>query len=119
MTQALPHRMNTRLVIQMFDGDFEGNWRKVYDEHNDTVRRITPTENLPVFNPKDGWEPFAEFLEKDAPPGEKFPYINGSQTWQRKQKQRKADAWGMAMRKMGVCAAVCVVGFGAYLGLRR
>ncbi|KAK1140972.1 hypothetical protein N8T08_009718 [Aspergillus melleus] len=51
------------------------NATKVYLEHYDLVRRITPPEQLLEYELGSGWEPLCEFLGKPVP-DEPFPQIN-------------------------------------------
>ncbi|KAI9044543.1 uncharacterized protein KD926_000454 [Aspergillus affinis] len=48
---------------------------KVYLEHYELVRRITPPEQLLEYELGSGWEPLCEFLGKPVP-DEPFPRIN-------------------------------------------
>ena len=51
-----------------FGGDLSrDNAIKVYDAHNQTVRREVPPEKLLVFNSRDGWEPLCAFLGVAVP----------------------------------------------------
>ncbi|HZQ39885.1 MAG TPA: sulfotransferase [Rhizomicrobium sp.] len=51
-----------------FGGDLSrDNAIKVYEAHNQAVRRDVPAENLLVFNPRDGWEPLCAFLGVPVP----------------------------------------------------
>ena len=51
------------------------NW---YISHNQAVRDLVPPERLLEFNPKQGFEPLCQFLNKDVPPNE-YPRSNETQ----------------------------------------
>lgn len=38
-----------------------------YEKHNALVKSIVPSENLLIWDVKDGWEPLCKFLNKDVP----------------------------------------------------
>jgi hypothetical protein len=51
-----------------FAGDLSReNAIKVYEAHNQAVRRAVPAENLLVFNARDGWRPLCAFLDMPVP----------------------------------------------------
>ena len=51
-----------------FGGDLSReNAIRVYDAHNQAVRREVPPEKLLVFNARDGWEPLCAFLDVPVP----------------------------------------------------
>ena len=51
-----------------FGGDLSReNAIRVYDAHNQAVRREVPPEKLLVFNAWDGWEPLCDFLDVPVP----------------------------------------------------
>lgn len=71
-----------RFVRQVvWDGDFGGRFDdvehaiKVFNEHNEAVRREIPAERLLVFEARDGWEPLCAFLGVPVP-DEPFPHAN-------------------------------------------
>lgn len=45
----------------------QGNARRMYKEHYQLVRRITPKERLLEYEMGDGWEPLCRFLGKEVP----------------------------------------------------
>ncbi|KAI4270504.1 MAG: hypothetical protein LQ337_006635 [Flavoplaca oasis] len=57
--------------------------KRCYREHNEMVRRITPTERLLEYRMGSGWGPLCEFLGKDVPDVE-FPRVNEAAALQEK-----------------------------------
>jgi len=47
--------------------DSESEMKRKYEEHNDKVQMTIPSENLLVWNLKDGWEPLCKFLNQPVP----------------------------------------------------
>lgn len=63
-------------VEYFFNNDLSReNAIKVFNRHNDTVRRTVPTDRLLVYDVKDGWEPLCRFLEVPVP-DLPFPHTN-------------------------------------------
>lgn len=48
---------------------------KIFNEHNEAVRREIPADRLLVFEVRDGWEPLCAFLGVPVP-DEPFPHAN-------------------------------------------
>lgn len=63
------HAMIVKLILEgEFGGDLSrDNAIKVYQAHNEAVRREVPREKLLVFNARDGWEPLCGFLGVPVP----------------------------------------------------
>ncbi len=67
---ARAHQAMTNKLIQddTFGGDLSrDNAIRVYQAHNQAVRREVPPQKLLVFNPRDGWEPLCAFLGVPVP----------------------------------------------------
>ena len=61
-----------------FGGDLSReNAIRVYEAHNQAVRREVPPEKLLVFGPRDGWEPLCAFLGAAVPDVE-YPRTNST-----------------------------------------
>lgn len=60
-----------------FGGDVtdRDNAIRVYNEHNELVRRTVPPERLLVFEAAEGWEPLCAFLDRPVP-DEPYPRVN-------------------------------------------
>lgn len=54
-------------------------WKSQYVKHNAAVMGIVPSNNLLVFNVKEGWEPLCKFLGVPTPDSP-FPYENKAGT---------------------------------------
>ena len=52
-------------------------FRKRYQQHNERVQAVIPSERLLIFNVKQGWKPLCEFLGCNIPSTE-FPRENVS-----------------------------------------
>lgn len=58
--------------------ELRGNAKKVYREHYETVRRLTPKERLLELDLGEvGWEPLCAFLGKEVP---SVPFPRGNET---------------------------------------
>jgi hypothetical protein len=59
-----------------FNNDFSReNAIRVFNQHNDTVRRTVPPEKLLIYRVEQGWEPLCNFLEVPEP-DLPFPHKN-------------------------------------------
>jgi hypothetical protein len=75
--------MIQNVVVKMFDGDLHtrAHCIKVYERHNEEVRRTIPAERLLEFNVAEGWDPLCKFL--DIPiPKTPFPRVNSTEEFQ-------------------------------------
>lgn len=67
-----------RLILQtMLEGKYHDKAHaiKLFNRHNDDVRRLVSAERLLVFNVKQGWQPLCAFLNKPIPDFP-FPRVN-------------------------------------------
>jgi hypothetical protein len=71
--------MTRKLVREAtFGGDLsKDNAIRVYEAHNQAVRRAVPPEKLLVFNPRDGWAPLCGFLGVAVPAAD-YPKTNST-----------------------------------------
>ncbi|GLY96092.1 sulfotransferase family protein [Actinoplanes sp. NBRC 103695] len=71
----------------VWDGTFKGRFAerdfaiRVFEEHNEAVRREVPAERLLEFEVKQGWAPLCDFLGVPVPDTE-FPRLNDTATFQ-------------------------------------
>lgn len=49
---------------------------ELYHKHNQWVRDIVPAGQLLEYQPSMGWEPLAEFLGREVPKDQPFPWVN-------------------------------------------
>ena len=52
------------------------NLMRVFEEHEEEVRRVVPRERLLVYRAEEGWGPLCEFLGRERPVGVRFPRVN-------------------------------------------
>ena len=57
---------------------------RVFDEHNEAVKRSVPPERLLVYDVKEGWEPLCRFLDVPVPLDQPFPHLNDTRTFRRR-----------------------------------
>lgn len=88
MTTGLVYPVQRKIINMLFSGDFDKNAKEVFKQHNANIVANVAKERLLVFDVKDGWKPFAEFLDHDVPAGD-FPRINDAQEWHERSKRRK------------------------------
>ncbi|OJJ43595.1 hypothetical protein ASPZODRAFT_73923 [Penicilliopsis zonata CBS 506.65] len=91
--------------------ELEQNARKVYRQHYETIRRVTPRERLLDFKLEDGWEPLCAFLGKDVP-DVPFPRVNDRQAFAERSDLMLKIAGGRILRK-GVILITVMVAAGA------
>ncbi len=78
-------RMAGRIVWQgTFGGRFEDRERaiRIFNEHNERVRRDVPPGRLLVFEARDGWVPLCAFLGVPVPEGKAYPHVNDTAEFQ-------------------------------------
>lgn len=70
--------VKTLILENTFGGDLSrDNAMRVYEAHNQAVRREVPGEKLLAFNPRDGWAPLCAFLDV-AVPDAPYPRTNST-----------------------------------------
>lgn len=50
----------------------------VFNQHIEEVKRTVPSENLLIFEARQGWAPLCAFLNVPVPEGKPYPHINDS-----------------------------------------
>lgn len=81
---AAQRRMAQKLVQQgTFGGNVEdrAHLAKVYEAHNEEVRRTIPADRLLVYEVKEGWAPLCKFLGVPVPPVA-YPKVNSTEEFQ-------------------------------------
>lgn len=53
----------------------------IYLAHGERVKAVIPPQRLLVFEPSQGWNPLAEFLDQEVP-AQDFPHVNTTQEFQ-------------------------------------
>lgn len=88
--RTINRMVNNTVWSRVFHGRFEDYEyaRKVFEDHEAAVKAAFPPERLLVFEPKQGWEPLCQFLEKDVP-DEPFPHVNDTEDFKKRVAQMK------------------------------
>ncbi|GME41039.1 hypothetical protein LSUB1_G006800 [Neofusicoccum parvum] len=67
-SEANPMRsLSDKYHEYMWKSDFPTNGRKLFQDHNELVRKVAPGGKFLEFNVKEGWGPLCAFLEKGVP----------------------------------------------------
>lgn len=114
-------RCGQRCLAVWTDGDMwnKENLKRHYEEHNDYVKSIVPSDRLLVYSPQMGWAPLCEFLGKDVP-DMPFPREAIGGQFEKQGKMFWIMALAKVTGKVGVVAAVGALGwYGASWWLRR
>lgn len=95
----------------MFGGRFEDEEHaiEVFERWNEDAKERVPTEGLPVYEVKEGWDPLCEFLGVDVP-NKSFPHLNGAEDFRRRIRR---------IRRLTVAMAVFSVSLASLVRLRR
>ena len=64
---------------------------KVFERHNEEVKRRVPVERLLVYDVKEGWGPLCDFLGVEEP-DKPFPHLNDTHTFRKRFRRRIAFA---------------------------
>jgi hypothetical protein len=82
-----PNRWTRSMFVRVFtdgyQGDFEKNGKKGYQEHYDMVRALVPPENLLEYHVEERWRLLCKFLGKEQPMTE-FPNGNTKEELERR-----------------------------------
>jgi hypothetical protein len=90
--------MQRRLILEE---TFNGRYRDkehaihIFNQHNQQVIDLVPSERLLQYSVKEGWEPLCLFLDKSIP-DEAFPHQNERQSF-----IDSAPEWAKKIRNMG------------------
>ena len=57
------------------------------------MKRALPPERLLVFEPKDGWNPLCDFLDKPVPANLPFPHVNKGRSTKRKLRKLRVQKY--------------------------
>jgi len=93
-----------------FDGRFEDRSHaiKVFERHNEEVRRRVPRDKLLVYEVKEGWGPLCEFLGVEEP-DKPFPRLNDAAEMRRR--IRSVQALSLAVPAVLALLAVAILVF--------
>jgi hypothetical protein len=104
-------RMGNEIIWHgTFDGRFEDRSHaiKVFERHNEEVRRRVPRDKLLVYEVKEGWGPLCEFLGVEEP-GKPFPRLNDAAEMRRR--IRSVQALSLAVPAVLALLAVAILVF--------
>jgi hypothetical protein len=95
---ADPVMAQMRQIVRdvVWDGEFDGRFDdvehaiRVFDEHNEAVRREISADRLLVFEVGQGWEPLCEFLGVPIP-DEPFPHSNDRRSFAEQRRRRSTE----------------------------
>lgn len=79
--------MMCRIWEDFYEGSFEANGKRKFEEHNAMVRGLVPRERLLEYRVQDGWVPLCQFLGKPVP---KRPFPKGNDREETKKKVKAA-----------------------------
>jgi hypothetical protein len=71
-----------QLVDQVWQQDLQGRFEEkdfaiaAFNQHIEQVQQMVPSEQLLIYQVKEGWEPLCRFLDKPIPEGKPFPHLN-------------------------------------------
>ena len=104
-------RMGNEIIWHgTFDGRFEDRSHaiKVFERHNEEVRRRVPQDKLLVYEVKEGWGPLCEFLGVEEP-DKPFPRLNDAADMRRR--IRSVQALSLAVPAVLALLAVAILVF--------
>lgn len=102
------------LSRETFKNDYsKENVCKVYEAWNQSVIEECPSENLLIFDPKDGWKPLCNFLGKDIP-NQPYPHVNDSKEFNKMVRFANHVGWTIILTP--VLATIIA---GTYFSFRR
>ncbi|MEM7539320.1 MAG: sulfotransferase family protein [Chloroflexota bacterium] len=55
----------------------------IFQQHNETVQQVVPTERLLVYEVSQGWTPLCNFLDVPIPTDTPFPHVNDKAQFQK------------------------------------
>lgn len=108
----LLNRFNRVVVSTVWDGVFQGRFKdrehslKIYRDHIAYVKATAPSDQLLVFEAKDGWEPLCRFLDVPIPEND-YPHLNDSAQIRRIIRGVRTAGW--------LSLAALLAGFGTLL----
>lgn len=79
--------MMCRIWEDFYEGSFQANGKRKYEEHYAMVRTLVPKENLLEYRVQQGWGPLCDFLGKPVP---KNPFPRGNDREETRKKVKAA-----------------------------
>jgi hypothetical protein len=110
----------TEFWTEFWEGDFEKNGKRRFNEYYAEIRSMVPAENLLEYKMGEGWKPLCDFLEVPVPEGRKFPRTNDTDGFvDRCRKRNRMQMLNVAFRAAVVGGSLAAVMFGASMTVRR
>ncbi len=79
------HKLRMGYHKWCWEDDFETHgrayWRRYQRDIREAAAANRAESDVLVFNPKDGWGPLCEFLDKPVPDGVEFPHEGNKSVW--------------------------------------
>jgi len=100
--------MYAMMFSRFFEGDFDRNAKRVFEQHSAELRSLVPAGKLLEYDVREGWGPLCDFLEVDKP-DQPFPSGNDKESFR---SSSRAKDWMKARRfarKMCLAAVAVVV----------
>ncbi len=93
----------------VFDGRFEDREHalQVYRDHIDRVKATAPSDQLLVFEAKDGWQPLCDFLDVPVPEND-YPHLNDTAQIRRMIRAVRAFGWLSLAALLGGLGALLI-----------
>ena len=103
-----------------WEGDFEKNGKRRFQEYYEEIRSLVPPENLLEYKMGEGWKPLCDFLEVPVPEGKKFPRTNDTDGFvDRCRRRNRMQMLNVLFRATVVGGSFAAIVFGATMSYRR
>ena len=103
-----------------WEGDFEKNGKRRFQEHYMELDSVVPKERVLNFRIEDGWKPLCEFLDVPVPEGKHFPCTNDTGGFvSRCLKRNRMQMLNVVFRASLIGAATLAVGLSASSIIRK
>lgn len=105
---------------EFWEGDFEKNGKRRFNEYYDEIRSLVPKENLLEYKMGEGWKPLCDFLEVPVPEGKKFPRTNDTDGFvDRCRRRNRMQLMNVLFRATVVGGSLAAIVFSASMTIRR
>jgi len=112
--------MLSKFWTEFWEGDFEKNGKRRFNEYYAEIRSLVPAENLLEYKMGEGWKPLCDFLEVPVPEGRKFPRTNDTDGFvDRCRRRNRMQMLNVAFRAAVVGGSLAAVVLGATMTVRR
>lgn len=112
--------MNIEFWTEFWEGDFEKNGKRRFNEYYQEIRDTVPAENLLEYKMGEGWGPLCEFLEVPVPEGLKFPRTNDTDGFvDRCRRRNRMQMMNVLFRATVVGGSMAAIFFSASMTIRK